>query len=289
MSREVVPALVVVVLYRCTLEASSTLRSLLAAQRAGLKPVRVLVFDNEPANGNETSPMLAQLAAEYVACPGNAGIRGGYELARQRAMNEGIAWLWLFDQDSQFSPGFMQKMAQALGEMDGEAACVAVLPQVHGGEQLLSPRVKPDGIWSRGHICLLPQLATVEAVNSGMLCRRTFVDSLGGFDKRFWLDGLDHWLCLAARRAGYRLAVTTAVLEHELSVVSKTGFVSLFRYQSILDSELILFREFYSLRERFFYALRLAWRCVKHPIRWGAWGYLGPTLRQLIKLCRREG
>lgn len=277
------PVLLVVVLYRCPLESSGTLQSLLKAKAAGMVPEALWIFDNEPSPGNETSPMLASLDATYEPSATNRGICPGYERARLAALHAGIEWLWLFDQDSDFDPAFMLGMGKAWEVLARDAACWAILPRVFSEGSLVSPLARAalppaerDGY--------LPASADARAINSGMMLRRRFVDGLGGFDQRFWLDGLDHWLCLSARSAGQRTGVATAVLQHALSVTATTGFVSVARYRSILAAERLLFQEHYTSGERVHYLARLLYRCVKQPLRWKSFAYLSSNLAQLWRV-----
>lgn len=278
------PALAVVVLYRTAPEQSATLRALAAARAAGAPMPRVLlVFDNLGEAEHAQSDILRELGARYLRSATNQGIRAAYEEARRMAAEMALDWLWLFDQDSDLDPGFAAEMAHALERFAGEMRCVAICPTVLSGPRRISP-VGDCPLPAPGSSVLLEPGAHVGAINAGCLVRRAFVDQLGGFDARLWLDGLDHWLFLTIRAHGQCVAVAGARLAHDLSVVAHGDFVSPERYRSILDSERILYREFYSPVEKAKYLLRLAFRCFKHPLRYRSFRYLMPTLRQLGRL-----
>jgi|GEM_PF-4827060 len=278
-----IPALAVVVLYRRVAEQSETLRSLAAAKAQGVVPQELLVFDNEPAPENANSAVIAALGALYVASENNRGICEAYERARGLASDLGIQWLWLFDQDSVFDMAFLSGMGASVSSLSSGARCAAVMPRVYTEGRLISP-LTHEPLPERGQSGLLHAGASVLAINSGMLLNRAFVDGLGGFDRRFWLDGLDHWICLKARQSEARIGVASVKLEHSLSVASRTGYVSVPRYRSILNAERILFKELFTRRERAQYVLRLLFRCVKHPIRWRTFAYLPSSLRQLARI-----
>lgn len=285
------PAVAVVVLYRQAPMESMTLRSLAEACEAGFPmPGEILVFENEARRDHSDCELLARLSARYISNGDNLGIRGGYEAARQRASELGFDWLWLLDQDTVLPKAYFEVVAKALDEVGRNEDCAAICPLVESEGRVISPLGK-FGQPAEGCVAILPPGSVTSAVNSGALVRRSFVDALGGFDARLWLDGLDHWLFLSLRARQRQVAVAGARLEHALSVLGTGSYVPVSRYRSILASERILYRELYSRGERARYLLRLVFRCVKHPLRYRSLDYLGPTLGQLAALVfnRREG
>jgi len=278
-----IPALAVVVLYRRAADQSETLRSLAVAKGQGIAPQELLIFDNEPASGNASSAVIAALGAVYEASEVNRGICGAYERARELASDLGIQWLWLFDQDSAFGTAFLAGMGASALPLSPDVGCAALVPRVYAEGRLISPLTR-EPLPELGQHGFLHPGATVLAINSGMLLSRAFIDGLGGFDRRFWLDGLDHWICLKARQSRARIGVASVQLEHSLSVASRSEYVSVPRYRSILDAERILFKELFTGRERAQYVLRLLYRCVKHPIRWRTFAYLPSSLQQLARV-----
>ena len=100
------------------------------------------------------------------------------------------------------------------------------------------------------------------ALNSATLLRVSAILEIGGFDRRFWLDYLDHWVFNRLHRARYTLYVIDAVLHHELSVRS-TRDVSLTRYRNVLRAEGEFYRSCKSRTENALYQVRLLLRAAK--------------------------
>jgi GT2 family glycosyltransferase len=192
----------------------------------------------------------------------------------------------LLDQDTDIGTGYFVELAERLTEFESDPTLAALAPKVYSNGQQVSPL---EG-WNRrpvsGQAPSRPG-AAVMAINSGLVVRREFVDKLGGFDQRFWLDGLDHWLLLSIRARGMHIRVMETRIGHDLSVAGEDTYVSADRYRNILAAEAILFREAYTRSERIAYLVRLLLRACVYPLRWGTFKYTWPSLRQLALLSKR--
>jgi GT2 family glycosyltransferase len=101
------------------------------------------------------------------------------------------------------------------------------------------------------------------AINSCALIRTKFLEEIGGFNKNFPLDGLDHWWCGEAQRLQRKLFVMEGTIEHDLSVSNFGENVTAARYQSIVDSEVTLYRNHRATLTRALFLLQLVRRSIR--------------------------
>src|SRR6201986_4137953 len=91
--------LVVIVLYKCELEASQSFSSLLEIFREAPalgERFSIVVYDNSPEPQTES----LSAAVHYVHDSSNGGLATAYNFALKRAEEEHCEWLLLLDQDT---------------------------------------------------------------------------------------------------------------------------------------------------------------------------------------------
>ena len=253
-----VKLLAVAVLYRCHPSESPTVTSLLSAlaKFPGLS-VSVLLFDN---GGDEAADEVGGLPAgwAYHRSPTNVGVAGAYQFAFARAATYGASHLLLLDQDTHFDADFLRTVLLRIEVCEDPPD--VLLPIVLTGELTISPLA---GLIGKRPVKPGACAGAVRAINSGMVIRLNFIERIGGFDCRFWLDGLDHWLMLQARRSNARVVVIGNRLQHNLSISKGISSLPIDRFQNILLAERLLFEDFWDLSERLLYLARLTKRALK--------------------------
>jgi GT2 family glycosyltransferase len=251
---------VVLVLYRTDISGSSTVRSLLN-QRAPPSGFlnRILLFDNSP------DKQCCSLAPcwDYYWPGSNLGLAGAYNFALAEARRVKCDWLLLLDQDTTLHPEFLSNLHAGLNAIQDHENVVACVPEVWMGNTPISPWIRK---WSRNVSfrrkgTFIPR--RIGAVNSGTCVRTSFVDGLGGFDQRFWLDFLDHWLFAAIERSGNSISIADQRIEHDLSVRDYNNGVSLERYRNILNAESLFTREYLETFGRLAFLGRLPFRALR--------------------------
>ncbi len=250
--------LAVVVLYQCTPESSTAVVTLTRAlaSATGLA-VSVLIYDNSPHpwNGQSRPGWL------YRHDPANGGVVAAYSKALELA-STGQEWLLLLDQDSRLPTDFFIRLAEAIAGSAHDPAVVAIVPIVRQDAAVLSPRRVRLG---RTTPFSVPGISQCEltALNSGAVLRVAPLRALGGFNTDFWLDYQDHWLFHALARQGGRVCVSSAVLEHRLSVRDYSNSMTIDRYNNILVAEMRFANDYRPLPERILLLVRLAVRAFR--------------------------
>lgn len=229
-------------------------RQLDALKRQTRKLDEIIVVDNASADG--TRELLAAQYPEVTVLnlPENRGVGG--------ALSAGLAytttikkhdWTWLLDDDSVPLPDGLQRLLggfQQLGEATSDIAILAPVA-VHQETQLATPGY----LWRNGL-----RLPGVEATNqevffadivisSGTLIRKEAIETVGLPRADFFMDFVDHELCLRLRRHGYRIAVVTGCrLSHAIGEPRRINF---FGFQKAW-SDHAPWREYYMTRNEIF-------------------------------------
>jgi GT2 family glycosyltransferase len=258
--RAVLPTLV---LYNCALEGSATYKSFVASSRhGGLDPTSIVVYDNSPAR--QVSSAEEELLLAYKHDPANGGLATAYNWALEIAKSHGISWLLLLDQDSTLPSEFLESCLQQIDLHHRDGDVVAIVPVIRSGGIAVSPkRVGLGRLRPLPGSCVGIQSAEITAINSGTAIRCDFVRSIGGFNRAYWLDYLDHWLFHQIYLAGKRVSVSQCLLDHNLSVQDYRHSVSPARYRSILAAEAAFVTTYKSMAEILVYLLRLLARSIR--------------------------
>lgn len=259
--RTVLPILV---LYKCTLTDSAAYNTLLASS-ASLNLSLISVYDNSPlrqVSAEEESHLLA-----YKHDPANGGVAAAYNWALDIAQSNGYAWLMLLDQDTTLPLDFLQSSLEQVEKYLPKPIIVALVPVVRSGGAVVSPkrvsfaRLRPLVDSSTGI-----QSEEIMAINSGTIIRCDFVRSIGGFNRAYWLDYLDHWLFRQVYAAGRKVVVSSCILDHNLTVQDYRNNVTSERYRSILAGEASFITTHKPRFEIFVYLLHLLVRWVKMKV-----------------------
>ena len=283
------PILVVLVLYKKEASQSISLVSFLQALReTGLaSQFRLLVYDNSPVPS--VLPDRISIPVSSIHDPANGGLFRAYTAALGRAETEGSEWLLLLDQDTVIDASYLRTLWRHLPEAAENPRCAAIVPKLLSGSLVISParvfwggRLQPVEKKFAG----IPPW-DIMALNSGSLLRVSAIVAMGGFNPKFWLDYLDHWIFSQLYREGYFVDVLDVALPHELSVRSM-GSMSVSRYHNILAAE----REFYaccrSRSENISFHVWLLFRAVKMLVSSDTRKLFLPVLASFMKLVRRK-
>ncbi|MCZ6525883.1 MAG: glycosyltransferase [Gammaproteobacteria bacterium] len=257
----------VVVLYKCKLDESSTLNSLLKIHKnnpQSLSQVDILIYDNGPIiqSLNESHPENFR----YLGTEDNAGLAVAYNWALDLAAQGGGDWLLLLDQDTELPIDYFSDLTAALEKQHINERVKAAVPEMYSDGKFFSPcRVlyggllrpinKHDpGIYGK----------EIYANGSGSVLRVDFFLEIGGFSKEFWLDSLDRWIYHAIHQAKGDVLVLDIKLEHQLSAMDYDKYVSEERYRYVLKYEALFLRKYKSTLENIVYYLRLLLRVVRY-------------------------
>lgn len=240
----------VVVLYKTTVQGSATMQSLrgiFAAQPGIAERFNVLIYDNSPtADPSKKTEEQAEVpgeagsATEFRHDPTNGGLAKAYGYALEGAVQRGLDWLLLLDQDTTLTSEFLLALLEAIEADPPSLVCGIVPRQVRDGVPL-SPRIVHRG----RELPVADGVATERLIvfNSAACLRVTTLVSIGGFPQEFPLDYLDHVVFHRLQASGNRLLVLPVSIEHQLSVKNLAEEMSLERYQGLLAAEWGYIRE----------------------------------------------
>lgn len=229
----------VVVLYRTQPDQSASVVSLQRAAAAAHTAVtlHILLYDNTPGD-QRPSPLPAGVF--YVASPCNRGLAGAYNRAILFAQERDCEWLLTLDQDTDLSEDFLLCMARRIAEVEQTPEVAAIVPQILGGDRILSPyRFFAGAVpsWFPAAFQGIPNLP-VFAFNSASLVRLSALRQVGGYQPWFWLDSSDANLFSQLHQVGKRVLVAGEIqVHHDFSMKDRQNSVSPARYRNILLAE----------------------------------------------------
>ncbi len=206
----------VLVVYRCPLSQSPTWRSIIdESKRLGVT-IDLMIYDNSP---------LAQALPEtsinihYQHDQTNSGVSKAYNEGFHLAQRLKKKWLLLLDQDSSFSPGWLELYASAAGDDNQNV----IAPIVISGKKITSP----FNYW----LCLgsssktmTPGIKSLEnnyAINSGLLIPTQLFEKAEGYDELIPLDFSDFAFMHKLKKLKAQLNVMNLRLKHQLSSQQK--------------------------------------------------------------------
>jgi GT2 family glycosyltransferase len=221
----------------------------------------ILLYDNTPGNRNPC-PMPEGML--YKSTGQNDGLSMAYNYALNLARLQGASWLLLLDQDTAMPLDFLDSVYEQIMQHDANTTVAALVPVVRSEDVIVSPKQvgffapKPLPHPTRG-----VRDSEIVSINSGTVVRCEFIRSIGGFNRAYWLDYLDHWLFHQIYRAGKKVAISDCVLEHKLAVQNYRQNIGATRYRSILAGEAAFMTTYKSKLQVVAYLVRLAFRAIR--------------------------
>lgn len=232
--------LAVIVLYKTSPRESvsyCTLNAALKHSGIGKISLKIFFYDNTPANGSVEYPE----ESIYEAPGENRGIADAYNRAIEIAYSESFDWILTLDQDTKLPIDFLDKIADTVAFVTNLKQVAAIVPLIYDNVNLISPNA--------GSYTMFPKKFSNEfvgislekwtsAFNSASTLRVSALMSIGGYDKRFWLDYSDAVMYHRLESNGMRVFVAGNIrVEHELSVMDMKHRVTPERYEAILGAE----------------------------------------------------
>jgi GT2 family glycosyltransferase len=178
--------LIVVVLYRQSLEKSAAYLSLKSSTDNAGGEYDFFIYDNSPIQQSTLEKV------HYIHDSDNSGVSRAYNQAVQHAYENGFDWMLLSDQDTSYPDDILKKYANVI--------------QNHPDIKLITPKV-----WTHNGFLLSPYryihkrgkyLQSIESgkllmdglsvINSGMMIKVDAFIHAGGYDEKLPLDLSDH-------------------------------------------------------------------------------------------------
>lgn len=210
-----------------------------ANRGASLHLVHCLVYDNSPVPSSPT--FVAHARMDCRQDPFNGGTRAAYLAALDMALAQGCPWVLLLDHDTDLPDDFFTAADRALAQAATGQIIAAVVPQVFHGVAQVSPSLITGygRVHRRPHVNgALSSTEGLTAIASASLIQSSSLSASLPIPETFRLDYLDHWLFREIQRRGGALAISSARIDHSLSVLSMQS-MDLDRYCTILAAELL--------------------------------------------------
>jgi GT2 family glycosyltransferase len=291
--RGFIGVLAVMVLYRRALSDSQTWTRL-RSQVASLSPsisFHLLVCDNGPAAS--AAPIFPSWV-EYTLADENRGLAWAYNHGLARARQLGAEWLLMLDQDTSLPSDFLTRMLRVVAMLRDRQAIGAIIPQLVSADgspyspvvaKLGRENMVPRGFTGVGE-------GDIRPYNSAAMVRVSSIEACGGYDRRFWLDYLDHATFHALTRCGYKLWIAGDIqVEHHLSLHDDRSSVGEAHFDSFVKAE-SAFRDLYgSWFEGLLFTARLFLRSINQRRRGDPDFFVRSTnavLRSRLRTPRRE-
>jgi rhamnosyltransferase len=158
---------------------------------ANLKEQFAAVYwvDNTPG-ATDGSKYLGDLDVNYLSQGVNTGLGTALNMGCTAALRDGFEWVVTFDQDSDFVADFLSQQIAALHESDSSTFILGCNYSV--GDSVDTPRFREGD-----HV-----VGCKTVITSGSLMCLPVWDDLGRFRDDYFIDGIDHEICLRGRSKG---------------------------------------------------------------------------------------
>lgn len=179
----------------------------------------VIIIDNTP--GGTLRPDYFE--GLLVSKGANRGLGAAINIGIHTALEMGVKWIALFDQDSSVPTDFLQRMIQEYDyiEKHEKISIAAISPMfIDDSTQHVSESLRQRILGRKKRYCRVYSLAT-----SGMLISAESLQTIGGFSEELFLDFVDFEWCWRASRSGYALFKSKQVfLLHRLGLGQRNFF-----------------------------------------------------------------
>jgi rhamnosyltransferase len=189
----------------------------LASRLAALGPQadHLLVIDNGSPDISRIRAAAAAAGGHVLANAANLGMAAALNQAAVAARKAGCAWLAAFDQDSLVPAGALADLLD-LWEAHADRDRIGVLSMSRRDVASGRDYHRPGDILAE----TADWRSVRTAITSGSLIRADLIESLGGFDERLFIDGVDHEFCLRARAAGWLVVESRrTIMDHALGAI----------------------------------------------------------------------
>lgn len=249
--------------------------------------LEIIVVDNGSRDGSTQMVREEFPRVQLIEAGGNLGYGRANNLALSRATGE---YFWILNSDTEIFAGSIARLIEFLSE---NPACGAVASRLimpdgqtqpscardpnlldYFWEQTYLSRTMPVkrfyGIYTYDAPFYLQTREIAQAAGASILCRTSVLESIGGFDPRYFMYFEDTDLCMRLRGAGWKMFyVHDAPIAHYVGASSESDWRTRAAMVSALNaSRYLYFRAHHGALQ----AEILRWICVLGAIlRMAAW------------------
>ena len=275
----------VVVLYRCGLLASPTIKSLLhdcICNPESYENFRLIIYDNSEIK--QPIDFNFPFSCEVIHDKSNSGLATAYNFALESARTNSINWILFLDQDSSLPENFLRVAKKEIEAISSIENLKVIAPRIEDRGRAISPARDLIGGILRPIKDIEPGKCElkIHAIGSGLIVKTEIFEAIGKFSSIFPMDGLDRWLCHQISAMGWSYLISENKVEHSLSVYDFDKFVSDERYIRILIYEYKFLKIYRGNIDKLIYNLRLFLRAIKYFIYLKNKNFSIITLKHLI-------
>jgi len=206
-------ALIVLVLYNCSIEKSDAYRTLILTNE--YKKLNVLIYNNS-LEYKVDSCLNNYSYLEIINDSTNPGVSKAYNYGAKKANELKLKWILLLDQDTIFPKHFFEKTNEYVNQFPDIKLFAPILLS---NNQFLSPSSFKN---NRGKISknVIPGLNNFDKkslLNSGLLIDVETFNKIGGYNEKIKLDFSDFYFIYKFKKENINFVLTNIKCIHDLS------------------------------------------------------------------------
>lgn len=224
---------ILIVLYKKSLESSETLQSLLKSKNE-LKNSLLLVWDNSPnpmMQQSQMSLMQSFINFKYIHTPQNYSLSKIYNIVSKKYLYN-YEYLALFDHDSEFESNYFSTLINVI-KLNRDINLF--LPIIYSQDKIVSPAsnfIILSKLWQQKILGLMSSNDKT-AINSGMTISKKVFDDGFEYDERMTYYGTDNYFMAKFANKYQFLFVVNNIIKHNLS----------FNTTDDVEMKLLIFKE----------------------------------------------
>lgn len=210
--------IVVIVLYKCSLDDSESFKSLILAASCFETKLALVVYNNSPNYWNYTQKQYDKLNIIYVADEHNSGLGKAYNVGfgfAKKMLKESIL---LLDQDTTLPNLFFGSYLASQSKYKDENVDL-FCPLIYNQNGLLSPA--KSFIFSSKKLAFIAEgihsFKELSIINSGLIISTQLFEKVGGYNEKIKLDFSDFDFLKRCLKYSNKIIVFKAVCYHSLS------------------------------------------------------------------------
>ena len=215
--------------------------------------INIYIFDNSPVTYPKFSinnQLLSNdgIIINYFSKNENIGLSRAYNFLAEKAIDEGLEWIVLLDQDTTLPKNFYEIYTSTSPDIFFQA------PKVLSNGILISPTLYSN---YRSYIikdinkCSF-SISNISCINSGLLINLDLYKNVGGYNELLFLDFCDHEFILRVKLKYKKIKILDVFLNQDFSNDVHDFPQAFFRYKLFLN-DLKSFRKGKNKFKLFFY------------------------------------